>query len=128
MNGIDSLHRSTGDEQQQREARATQLVRRAWWSLALFPVSFVAASLLGGILLAAMGHDPDSETTPPWGPTLAAGVPAMMVMILPALAAAWFGRRAQELGQPNGRAATVTGLALAGALVMLNVAAAVFSR
>ena len=92
------------------------------------PVSFVAASLLGGILLAAMGHDPDTETTPPWGPTLVAGVPALMVLILPGLAAAWFGRRADELGEPHGRTAAVVGLALAGAFVVLNVAAALFSR
>ena len=128
MNEIDTLHRSTGDERQQGGTRAKQLLRRAWWSLAFFPVSFVAASLLGGAQLAAMGHDPDSQTTPPWGPTLVAGVPAMLVMILPGLSAAWFGRRADELGQPRGRTAAVVGLALAGALVVLNVVAAVFSR
>jgi hypothetical protein len=75
-----------------------------------------------------MGHDPDAETTPPWGPTVAAGVPAILVMILPALATVWFGRRAGELGEPRGQRAAVAGLALAGALVVLNVAAAVFSR
>jgi hypothetical protein len=128
MNGIDSAHRSISDERPHGTARAQQLVRRAWWSLALFPVSFVAASLLGGILLAAMGHDPDTETTPPWGPTLVAGVPALMVLILPGLAAAWFGRRADELGERRGRTAAAVGLALAGAFAVLNIAAAVFSR
>lgn len=128
MKGLGVLHRSPDDERQQGEIRAKQLVRRAWWSVALFPVSFVAASLLGGFLLEAMGHDPDSETTPSWGLTLAAGVPAVLVLILPGLAAAWFGRRANDLGHPSGRTAAVAGLAIAGAFVVLNVAAAAFSR
>lgn len=128
MKGLEVLHRSMDDERRQGETRATQLVRRAWWSFALFPVSFVLASLLGGVLLAAMGHDPDTETTPSWGLMLAAGVPAMIVLILPGLAAAWFGRSAHELGHPGGRTAAVAGLATAGAFVVLNVAAAVFGR
>ena len=128
MNEIDTVHPAVEDEREHDETRAKQHLRRAWWSLALFPVSFVAASLLGGVLLAAMGHDPDIETSPPWGPTLAAGVPAIVVLILPGLAAAWFGRRAKELGEPSGRTAAVTGLALAAALVLLNIAAAIFSR
>jgi hypothetical protein len=55
-------------------------------------------------------------------------VPAIVVLILPGLAAAWFGRQANELGQPRGRTAAVTGLALAAAFVLLNIAAAIFSR
>lgn len=128
MNEIETVHPPAGGEREHDEARGRQLLRRAWWSLALFPVSFIAASLLGGVLLAAMGHNPDTETSPPWGPTLAAGVPAIAVLVLPGLVAAWFGRQANELGQPRGRTAAAAGLALAAALVLLNIAAAVFSR
>ncbi len=67
-------------------------------------------------------------STAPWGPTLAAGVRAIAVLILPGLAAAWFGRQAHEFGQPRGRTAAAAGLAIAVALVLLNIAAAIFSR
>lgn len=99
------------------------MLRAAWWSFGLLPISFLGAALLGGIILAATGHDPDSETDPSWGQIAAAGIPALVVMILPCVLVVWFGKRALGEGHDGGREATTAGVVVGAALVLLNVVA-----
>jgi len=96
------------------------MLRAAWWSFGLLPISFVAASVLGGIILAATGHDPDSETDPSFWQTAVAGIPSVVVMILPCVLVVRFGRRALASGLEEGRDATKAGLAVGAALIALN--------
>jgi len=103
--------------------RARRLLRPAWWSFALLPFSFVGATLLGNSILTAMGHDVDSETNPTWEQAIVAGIPAVIVMVIPALMAIWFGRRAIGAGHPKGHEPSIAGLVVGAALVAMNVLA-----
>lgn len=107
------------------DQRGRRMLRAAWWSFGLLPISFLGATLLGGILLAASGHDPDSETDPSWWQIAVAGIPALVVMILPCVLVVWFGRRALGAGHQGGREATTAGVVVGAALVLLNLIAIV---
>ena len=107
----------------QASPRARRLLRAAWWSFALLPFSFVGATLLGNSILTAMGHDVDSETNPTWEQAIVAGIPAVIVMVIPALMAVWFGRRAIAAGHPKGHEASIAGLVVGAAMVAMNVLA-----
>lgn len=93
-------------------------VRRAWWSLAAFVPSFVAAFVTGEGLLAVTGHGDDP--TVPAGVALAAGLPAILVFALPTLLVWFLGRRAIDRGHPEGRTPVVVAVSLAGVFVGLN--------
>ncbi len=95
-------------------------VRRAWWSFALFAVSFVAAMVTGEGLAAALGHADDQNV--PVGTALAAGLPACLVFALPALVVTWFGRRAIRNGRPDGRTPVTVAWLVAGGFLALNLA------
>ena len=96
--------------------------RRAWWSLAFFPVSFALAFAVGEGLLALLG-DPDD---PPVWTVLIAGGAGMLVFALPGVAAAFEGRRAMRLGEPRGIRPALIGAALAVGFVALNLASWLF--
>lgn len=93
-------------------------VRRAWWSLALFVPSLVAAFLTGEVLLAAMGHSDDQS--PPARIALLAGVPAILVFALPTLLVWYFGHRAERHGNPEGRTPVIVAVVIAGGFLAMN--------
>ncbi len=111
--GIDSSDGSAPTER----AQQPRLARRAWWAFAFLPVSFVAATLLGGGLIALQGHDPDAEGPLPLRVIAVAGVPAALVLLAPAFAAVLLGRSALRHGEPNGRAPAIVGVVLIGLTV-----------
>jgi Na+/proline symporter len=96
-------------------------VRRAWWSLALFPVSFLAAFAVGEGLASLLGHPSGSPETAPVWVMLAAGGPALLVFVLPAVLAVVFARRAEREGDRSGRVPMWVAVVLATAFVLLNV-------
>jgi hypothetical protein len=67
-----------------------------------------------------MGHDPDSETDPSFWQMAVAGIPSVLVLILPCVLVVWFGRRALAAGLEGGRDATKAGLVVGAALVVMN--------
>jgi hypothetical protein len=93
-------------------------VRRAWWSIALFAPSLVAAFVIGEGLLAAMGHIDDPS--PPGATALMAGLPATLVFALPTLLVWHLGHRAQGHGHPEGRTPVIVALVIAGGFLALN--------
>lgn len=96
-------------------------VRRAWWSLALFPVSFVGAFAVGEGLAALLGHETGgTDPAPVWLMVAAAG-PALLVFVAPALLSVFFCRRAAQADNPGGRVPMWIGVGLASAFVLLNV-------
>lgn len=107
-------------EPSESDRRGRRMLRAAWWSFGLLPISFVGASVLGGVILSAMGHDPDSETDPSFRQMAVAGIPSVVVMVLPCVLVVWFGRRALAAGLEGGRDATKAGLVVGAALVGLN--------
>ncbi|KRE99238.1 hypothetical protein ASG88_16080 [Nocardioides sp. Soil777] len=96
-------------------------VRRAWWSLALFPLSFVAAFGVGEGLATLLGHETGSAEEAPVWLMLAAAGPALLVFVAPALLSVFFARRAEQEGNRGGRVPMWTGVGLASAFVLLNV-------
>jgi hypothetical protein len=106
-----------------RQVDAATWVRRAWWSLLLFVVSFVAAVVVGEGLAAAYGYPSGDEDVPAWV-LLGAGLPACAVFALPVLVTWLFARRAARAGDAGGRgpllvAAGIVGLFLAQNLLGL---------
>ena len=81
--------------------------------------AFVAASAVGGAILAAAGYS--DQDRHPIGVTLMAGIPAMIVALAPAFLAVWLGAGAVNVGDPRGRLPLRTGLIAALALLALNV-------
>jgi hypothetical protein len=93
--------------------------RRAWWLLALYPVSFVAAFVIGeGILSAITANNSD----PAFWQVLVAGTPALIVFVIPGILSVRQGRKAMGLGRQDGRVPAIVGAALAIGFVGLNVA------
>ena len=104
---------------QVRSDRHDRDVRRAWWSLALFAPSLVAAFITGEGLLAAMGHSNDQS--PPAGTALMAGLPAILVFALPTLLVWHFGHQAERQGHhPEGRTPVIVAVVIAAGFLALN--------
>jgi uncharacterized membrane protein YhaH (DUF805 family) len=108
-----------------RHPDAAADVRRAWWSLLAFVPAFGLAFAVGEGLAAALGHPPGGADQAPWWVMVVAGVPALVVFVVPAVLAWHFGRRAMDLGDPHGRYPLVVGLVVAGGFVLLNLVSAV---
>lgn len=103
-----------------REPDPARDVRRAWWALALFAVSFVAAFVVGEGLAAAAGH-PTGEDVPP-GLAAVVGLSASAVFALPTLLVWFHGRRAVRAGAPDGRVPVIVAASLSAAFLVLNFA------
>ena len=97
-------------------------------SLLLFPVSFVAAFVVGEGLFSLLAADSDDPGV--W-PVLLAGVPAIAVFAVPAGSAWLLGQKARRLGRPDGRTPALIGIivvaAFAGANLFSFVAGLIFS-
>jgi len=96
---------------------AARAYRRAWWALGAYPISFVAAFVVGEGLYTWVGGDEDGA--PIWA-IVAAGLPALVVFALPGAAAVVLGRRAMRLGRPGGRLPAIVGATIAAAFIALN--------
>lgn len=98
---------------------ARRLLRVAWVSVALIPVSFVVAMVLGDWLLSVQGYSSGEEDLP-LKAVLLAGLPALLVLLMPSIAAIWFGLRAKRRGAPQGFIPVAIGATVAAASVALN--------
>lgn len=98
---------------------ARRVLRTGWVVLALLPVAFVAAALLGDWLLSVQGYS-SGDGNLPTAVVLRAGLPALLVLVAPSVVGAWCGRRAERLGHPGGRALFIVGAVVAAASLALN--------
>ncbi|MGZ5373710.1 MAG: hypothetical protein ACXWXF_10365 [Aeromicrobium sp.] len=80
---------------------ARRSLRVAWIWVAVIPVAFVAAMILGEGILTVQGYD-SGETSLPTRPVLVAGIPAILVMIAPTIPAIRYGLRARRRGVGHG--------------------------
>jgi hypothetical protein len=121
MSGETDQGRTPGPTPPARGARdpAGTALRRAWWSLVLYPLSFVAAFVIGEGLISVIADDVDDPA--PWEILLAA-TPALVVFVLPGLLALWFGLRAVRLGRNDGKAPAALGVVVGLGFVGLNLA------
>ena len=95
-----------------------RLYRLAWVCVALIPLGLAAGFVTGDGLLALQGY-PDA-TNPPLRVLVTAALPALILLIAPAIAAALFGLRARSRGVPAATVPAVLGLAATGATVLAN--------
>lgn len=102
------------------EVTGARFTRRAWWSLLGFVPSFVLAFLIGEGLIGLLGYPSGGGEQPPWRAALVAVTPALIVFVLPAVAAVHFGRVAVRLGDARGRRPMVLALVVAGGFILLN--------
>lgn len=98
---------------------STAPTRRSWLSLLGFVPSLGLAFLVGEGLVSAMGYEVGGDR-PPWSVVIAAAVPALVVLVLPAIAAVHFGRQALRLGDRRARVPMTIAVVLATAFVLLN--------
>lgn len=101
-------------------AHARRLLRLAWVSTALIPVGFVIAMVVGEGLLSMQGYDSGAETAPPLGVALLAAGPAIVILVVPAVAAIVFGLRARRRGARNGIIPAVIGIVFVAYALLSN--------
>lgn len=111
-----------------RAARSGRDLRISWVALALLPVAFVVATLLGEWLLTLRGYTGGAERPVPAADALLAGVPALLVLVAPAVTSAAFGWRARRHGRPSGLIAATVGTVATLGLLVLNIAAFAVGR
>jgi hypothetical protein len=102
--------------------------RRAWVAVAVLPVAFVLAMLVGEGLLSALGYESGSETPVPIGPALLAGLPALLILIAPGIAAVYFGRRAYRAGRRDAEVPAWIGGVVVVVMVAQNLLGLVVGR
>ena len=85
---------------------------RAWLSLVLLPLAFVAAFAVGEGLVALYGYEMRGDARPPLWVILGAGVPALLVFSVPAALSVHFGRRALAAGDLRARTPMAVGIAV----------------
>ena len=94
-------------------------VRRAWWSLILLPVGFVAAFVVGEGIPAWMGHDSAIARPPLWVMALAF-IAALIVIALPLLVTRVFSRRAAAANEPGAWLPLMVSGSIVGAFALIN--------
>jgi fatty acid desaturase len=87
--------------------RAPKAVARAWIAIALIPVFFFIAMAVGEGLMSLLGY-PSGGAAPAWV-TVVTDVAATVTVLLPCLAAVFFGRRAYKAGDRRGVLPAVLG-------------------
>jgi hypothetical protein len=94
---------------------------KAWWSLILFPVSFVVAFVIGEGLPTWLGFDA-AEQSPPWWAVALVFAVAAAIFASPLLVTAYFSNRAAEHGEAGARVPFIFALVLIAAFILVNAA------
>jgi hypothetical protein len=102
--------------------------RRAWVAVALLPVALVLAMVVGEGLISVLGYQSGSQEPVPVGPALLAGVPALLILIAPGLAAVHYGRRGRRAGRREAIVPAWIGGVTAVVVVAQNVLAFLVGR
>ena len=92
--------------------------RRAWLSLALYPVTLMAALAVGEGLISLLTNDADDAAV--WQ-VLVAATPALLVLVVPGILAVAQGRKAMRLGRRDGRIPAIVAVTTAIGFIGLNV-------
>ena len=95
-------------------------VRWAWICTALIPVGLVAAIVVGSVIASWLGYDSGGEDLAPLGVAVAAGIPAMLVGLVPAGLAVYLGLRARRAGDERGLVPAIVAGALGCGFVAMN--------
>ena len=101
-----------------RDRRSMNLTR-AWIAVATIPVAFIVAFAVGEGLYALLGYKPEDATEPSWV-ALVAGVPAIVLFLVPCVAAVRYGNRARVEGHRAAVVPLVIGAVLGLWMVVIN--------
>lgn len=99
-------------------------LRRAWVSVALVPVFFFIAFAVGEGIYALMGYKPENADAPVWADVVASAL-IVAVVLIPSVAAVYFGRRATKAGDRHGVYPAVIGAVAGLGWVTLTIVTAV---
>ena len=103
-------------------------LRKAWVAVALLPVAFVLAMVVGEGLISALGYQSGGKEPVPVGPALLAAVPALLLLIVPGVAAVHYGRRAYRAGRRDANLPAWIGGGVAVVVVAQNLLAFLVGR
>lgn len=95
-------------------------LRRAWVSVALVPVFFFIAFAVGEGIYALLGYEPENADAPVWAVVVASAL-VVAVVVIPSVAAVYFGRRATKGGDRRGVYPAVIGAVVGVGWVVLTV-------
>lgn len=93
--------------------------RKAWWSLVLYPVAYVAGFVAGQAIPLWLGYDVAVTEAPWWAAALAFGG-ALVVVASPLLVTARYSRHAAARGEQGARAPLLLGALIVGAFALVN--------
>jgi hypothetical protein len=99
---------------------ARRWLRAAWVAVVLIPAGFVGGTLVGEGLLSLRGHDSGAEQSPPLNVVVTSAAPAMLILLLPAVAAIVFGIKARNRGARNGVVPAVIGIVVGAYSLLAN--------
>ena len=108
-------HRTSGSE---------STFTRAWIAVGSIPLFFIVAFAVGEGLYALLGYKPEDANAPLWV-GLVAGVPAIVLFLVPCAAAVWFGNKARVAGRQAALLPMVIGAVLGLWMVVMNVVSVV---
>ena len=101
-------------------AHGRRLLGLAWLSVGLIPVMFFVGMVVGDGLFALQGVEVEADQFPPIDATLAAGIPAVLIMITPAISAIVLGLRARRGGVGSGIIPAVLGVLYVAYAIIAN--------
>ncbi len=113
---------SSSNAADEQGPRTRSPLARAWISIALVPAFFVVAFAAAQVIYAQTGYDPSAGANPPLWADLAAGLPALAILLVPCVAGVFYGVRAIRAGVRAGLVPAVLAALLgvgAGLLVVL---------
>ena len=99
---------------------ARRLLRAAWVSVALIPVGFVGGMLVGEGLFSLRGYDSGAEQSPQLDVVLTSAAPAILILLLLAVAAIVFGFKARNRGARKGVVPAVIGIVVGAYCLLAN--------
>jgi len=95
-------------------------LRRAWVGVALIPVFFIIALVVGQGIYALMGYKPENADAPAWAVVLASAL-TLLVVLIPCVGAVTYGLRATRAGERRGVFPAVIGAVAAVGWVALTI-------
>ncbi|TCN29618.1 hypothetical protein EV644_13827 [Kribbella orskensis] len=106
------------DAQLVHKRSADVAYRRAWWSLALYPLTFAAAFVIGeGLISLLTGNARDAA----FWQVLVGAIPALLIFVIPGILAVTQGRKASRLGRTAGMVPATVGATIGIGFVGVNI-------
>lgn len=94
--------------------------RWAWWSLALMPLAFVAAFVVGEGIPAWLGYDV-AAAGPPWWVIAIALLSALVALAMPMLVTGLLSRRAAAAREPGAWIPLIVNASIVAGFALVNV-------